>query len=142
GPPLGIFHKKDSSEPSYITNTTPAGLDLLRDRLMPGITGNAYEKFFEPLLTALTRPEQQDFVREDALLAIFFLTDAEEATYWIDVPTLYETLVDLKGGDESKVVAYGAVIPTANTSLPPGCTRDDQGPPKRLEAFIAMTGGK
>ncbi len=142
---LGRFFKKDSSEPGYITNSTPNGQVLLKERLTPGINGNSKEVFFEAALNALTDPDQSDFVREDAYLAIFFVTDAEDISTTLTWEMLSATLIDIKR-DPAKIMAYGALIPSHLTSKDlsqrKGCSRDSQGPPVNIETFIEEHGGK
>lgn len=142
---LGRFFKKEITEPDFITPSTPNGLEMLKTRLMPGTNGAAQEVFFESALNALLDPYQADFVRDDAHLAIVFVTDAEDVSTTVTKDTLLQGLRSIKDPDKL-VLAYGALIPSElsadELATRNSCRRDDQGPPVNIEAFIDELGGR
>jgi hypothetical protein len=125
--------------PHVIDRSTPGGLALLERMVMVGQDGNGAEEFFEPIHTALTEPTlsqyNSGFLRQNASLAIVIMTDSEDQQNSQTPQTLYDFLVNLKGGDKSKVLAYGAIIPVNDTTH---CPRDPDGPPYRVEEFLRI----
>jgi len=98
-----------------------------------GICGSPFEMGLDAIRRALS-PELQEgfnagFLRDDAFLVVIFLTDEDDCSVGdgprptsndscyrnrqslVPVDAYYEFLVDLKGGDESKVLIAGIVGP-------------------------------
>ncbi|MCB0391207.1 MAG: VWA domain-containing protein [Bdellovibrionales bacterium] len=122
--------------PPYIDKNTPDRAMRLAENMQPGWSGNWQEKFFLPLIAALKPPLvngiNKGFYREDAFLAIVFITDAA-----IEEPltprATYEELLSLKQNDKDKLAAYAAIIPPDN---PNGCAEDDQWDQKNISLFL------
>lgn len=124
----------------FVSRNTVDGIRALKENFRLGVNGSAEEKFFEPVLMALTPPMSNGanagFYRPDASLAVIFLTDAEDQSN-ISPQEFYNFLVQLKGGDTSKILTYGSIIPSGRT----GCLRDSGDSPLRIESFFALSKG-
>lgn len=121
-------------DPAYIDRTTSNGIVRLAQSLRVGTSGSATEKFFEPVLAALTPPlsdrENVGFLRKSAFLAIIFITDTEEQSD-IHVQEFMDRLVAIKGRKE-KIIAYSVMVPTGT----PNCPSENE-PTVRFEQFLA-----
>lgn len=121
----------------FVTKQTPNGARELELNLQPGTNGSAGEQFFSPVQAALSQPlvtaENAGFFRPDAYLAVIFLTDTDDQSD-ITPPDFYRFLVNLKGGDASKIISYGVYIPTTDR----GCDRSGEEEPLKLEAFFKL----
>lgn len=128
----------------FIDRSTPFGMDILKANIMAGTSGSGMEMIFDPIVSALTEPilshENSGFYRPSAYLAIVVITDAEDQSIDFEAGTLQSFLVnDLKHGDSSKLLTYGVIIPTNDTT---NCSRDEYGsPPLRIEEFFNLTKG-
>lgn len=127
----------------FVDRNTPNGMDILKENIMVGTEGDGYEKVFDPLQMALSEPilsaENQGFYRPSAYLAIVIITDAEDQSENFDPNQIHQFLLDLKKGDSSKLLTYGVIIPTTNTT---NCARDEyDGHPSRIEDFFTLTKG-
>ena len=103
---LSVKRREDGI--SYISRTTSNGGQLLSDMMNVGTGGDAVEKFLNiPELTFLK--DSRGFLRSEAHLAIFIITDADDQS---DVSSLraYQYLLDLKGGDQKKLHYAAALI--------------------------------
>jgi hypothetical protein len=108
-----------------------------------GIAGSPFERGIDALVRALS-PElldgfNQGFVRDDAYLSIIFLTDEDDCSFggaftptsdaecyiretrglMVPAEDVFEQLVALKNGDESKVLIAGIIGPDGNRELQP-----------------------
>ncbi|MES2964562.1 MAG: vWA domain-containing protein [Bdellovibrionota bacterium] len=123
---------------TVIDRQTAGGLTILRDNLHVGTKGSGQEMFFDPVKAALTPPllnaENKGFYRENAHLAVIFITDADDQSEDLSVKSYYQFLLDLKMGDPKKVIHYGIYIPTANTT----CSRSGEGEPERIEELMGL----
>ncbi len=112
--------------PPWIQKTTPNKEAELAARMQPGSNGSGDEKFFEPVMAALSPPVidgvNKGFYREDAFLAIVYITDTgvDEA---VTAKAAYDFLVNLKKGDDNKLAAYAALVTPGN---PLGCRYDSE----------------
>lgn len=123
-----------------VNKGTPSGDQILASNLVVGTDGAASEKSFDPVEAALSAPLltgwNAGFYRQDASLAVIFLTDAEDQSDNIDATGLYRFLLNLKGGNVSKVLGYGVIVPSNDTS---DCDRDEyRTTPDRIESFLSM----
>lgn len=128
----------------YVDANTLNGLSILEDNLIVGTNGSGTEAMFDPVVAALTPPLENGtnagFLRPDASLAIIFVTDAEDQSDNMKTGADFNKfLLDLKGGHQDKILAYGAIIPS-NISRP-SCPRDDYQTPKKLEEFLTLAKG-
>lgn len=100
-----------------------------------------YEELFSPVLqfvsaSGQTNPLNQGAYRPGAHLMVMFVTDSGDSTFGISGEDFFNRLVSLKGGDASKVMVSGIVIPTAQ-STSAGCLRDHSGKvPVKIEAAV------
>ncbi len=122
----------------WVERLTPGGAAVLESNLQPGTSGSGSEMFFTPVQAALTSPlvngANAGFYRSDAYLAIIFLTDADDQSA-LSASDFYKFLVNLKGGDPTKIITYGVNIPT----LDKACNRSGESEPKKLEEFYKLT---
>jgi hypothetical protein len=125
----------------FVSRTTPSGQTTLESNLQPGTNGSGTEMFFTPVQAALTVPmltgPNSGFYRPDAYLAIIFLTDADDQSN-LSASDFYKFLLNLKGGDPSKIISYGVNIPTVDKV----CSRSGEPEPQKLEAFYKLTAAK
>ncbi len=122
----------------WVERLTPGGSAVLEANLEPGTNGSGSEMFFTPVEAALTPPlvngVNAGFYRSDAYLAIIFLTDSEDQSQ-MTAPDFYKFLLNLKGGDPTKIITYGVNIPTVDKV----CGRSGEPEPKKLEEFYKLT---
>lgn len=122
--------------PAFIDRNTPDGLRILAANMLVGTSGSAIEASFQPVHDALNPPTvngaNQGFYREDAMLAIVFITDAEDQSN-IPGDLLLQELIAMKGGDATKVLAYGAIAVSGRPNSE--CPRDS-GEPFEIEDFL------
>jgi hypothetical protein len=125
----------------YVERRTPSGAVVLDSNLKPGTDGSGTEEFFSPVQAALTTPlvsgPNQGFYRSDAYLAVIFLTDSDDQSN-LSPGDFYKFLVNLKGGDPSKIISYGVYIPTTDST----CNRSGEPAPGKLEEFFRLTSAK
>ena len=109
-----------------------------------GTAGSSYEQPIGALLDAtseqLTAPGacNRNFLRRDAVLVVTFMTDEDDEITPGEPPAWRQTLLDLKGGDESALVLLGLVSDRNRSQpLPGGPCLDGvvTGAP-RLQSFI------
>lgn len=120
--------------PPYIDRNSQNGINNLARNLMVGTNGSATEKFFEPILAALTPPlidrDNAGFLRPKAFLALIFITDTEEQSE-IPVQEFVDQLVAIKGGRPERIIGYSVHIPDGT----PNCAGEGMSP-RRLEQFL------
>jgi hypothetical protein len=129
----GVLH----GFPNYVEKSTPNLVNVLKANLLMGTNGSGTERFFDPVMAALTPPlvdhDNAGFFRKDAHLALVFITDAEDQSA-TEVQAFYDFLVQLKGRKE-KFISYAVMIPSTDMV----CPRDEAGVvPTRLEKFLGM----
>lgn len=130
--------------PNIIDRNTVNGSFYLKQNIMVGVNGSGYERVFDPLKMALTEPMlstlNMGFYRPSAYLAVVVITDAEDQSDQMDQNQTYQFLLDLKNGDSSKILTYGVIIPSNDTT---GCARDEMDQtPTRIEDFFNLSRGK
>ncbi|MNS79778.1 hypothetical protein D3C72_1134400 [compost metagenome] len=129
----------------YYTKSTPNFVRELSNTLMVGTRGSGTEVMFAPVQAALSPPlvngENAGFYRQDAYLAVIFLTDAGEQSR-ISPTDFYNSLVTLKG-DARKVLSYGVIRKYLERYVCTASAEDSQ-ITRILEDFLEMTinGGK
>jgi hypothetical protein len=134
--------QSDGREPVFLERTTPNLPMVLKNRILVGTGGSAYEKMFEPVIKALSPPlvntTNLDFYRDDAYLAMIFVTDAMDQSNTITTQQFYNFLVGKKK-DYEKVLGYGVIRSQMNARA---CPTEEELDGK-LEGFLNMvtTGG-
>lgn len=132
--------------PIFVDRNTPNGDTLLRRNLIVGTTGSGQEEFFNPVYLALTPPastgRNAGFYRPNAYLAVIFITDAEDqsdqSSPSMNATSLLNFLVQMKKGDATKILGYGAIIPSGVRN----CSRDQMDEPRRIEEFFKLVNGQ
>lgn len=123
-------------DPTFVDWNTPQGTSLIKDRIMVGTGGSATERIFDPVKLALSDPLlsgwNSGFLRPEAYLAVIFITDAEDQSL-MNEADFVAFLKNLKGGDENRILSYGALVSIPDPSN--GCTQDS-GDPRKLESVI------
>lgn len=129
--------------PNFVDRNTMNGSAILKENIMVGMSGSATEMTFDPLVKALSEPLLSTlnigFYRPSAFLAVVFITDAEDQSEKYNAQKMADFLVNLKKGDSSKILTYGVIVPSNDTTR---CVRDAGEKPARIETFFALTGGK
>jgi hypothetical protein len=124
--------------PKFVDRKTLNGASILASKLRVGTGGDSVEKSFDPVYAALSSPLVDSFnvgfYRENAHLAVIFITDAEDQSN-ISPADFYSFLVNLKGSKD-KILGYGVVVPSGYPD--PRCTRDSYESPQRIEDFLEM----
>jgi hypothetical protein len=122
--------------PKFVTNQTPNLVNTIKRNILLGVSGSSFERSFDPVQAAITPPlvngANAGFFRDEAFLAIIFITDAEDQSN-IDPTSFYNFLVKLKGDRPDKILGYGVIVPS-NVS---NCQRDDGTLPQRIETFLS-----
>lgn len=125
-------------DPRYVNKKTPNINSVLARNILVGTKGSSSEMVFDPVEMALTFPHlngwNAGFFRPGATLALIFITDAEDQSTKLNETSFYQFLLGLKGGDASKVLAFGVIVPTND---PLNCKRDEVSAPYRIESFLA-----
>jgi len=133
----------DTQNQLYITRKTKNPQQVLQQTVAIGVQwGPEAEESFSPVL-AVTEPDinhgkNQDFYEEDAYLAVIFLTDADDVTPGLSGDDFYQQLVNLKGGDRSKILIAAALPNLQNKSAT--CTKDGSGPVQSFPSLLAASG--
>ena len=123
-----------------VNKNIPNSDRVLADNFLVGTDGSATEASFDPVVAALSAPNltgwNSGFYRQDASFVVIFLTDAEDQSNNTTPQGLYDFLVNLKNGNATKVLAYGVIVPTGDTSR---CERDEyRTTPARIERFLSL----
>lgn len=121
----------------FVNKTTPNANGVLKQNLLVGTMGSGIEAPFNAVSLAI-EPSMMSgynvgFIRKDAALTVIFITDAEDQSQRISANDLLTKLLALKNGDKTKILAYGAIVPTGATN----CDRDQYyATPKKIEEFL------
>jgi hypothetical protein len=80
----------------------------------------------------------RNFLRRDAVLVVTFMTDEDDEVTPGEPPAWRQTLLDLKGGDESALVLLGLVGDDNRTQPLPGgpCIDGEAHGAPRLQSFV------
>lgn len=131
-------------DPRFVKRDTVGGLAALERSLMPGTQGWYEERFFDPVVKALTVPRVADpktnlgFYRPGAHLAVIFITDTDDQSVRYSASSFYEFLLDLKKGSAEQVHTYAVIIPTGDLQ----CRRDtSETEPLIIERFMGLSDG-
>lgn len=121
--------------PAYVEKTTPDLVANLSRRMLVGTTGSATEQMFSPVVAALSAPLNgtfnKGFYRQDAFLAVIFITDAMDQSNFS--PQEFLQYLNTLKGDPSRVLGYGVIRTLAEEETCNGMeTLDD-----KLETFLA-----
>ncbi|MBC7371738.1 MAG: VWA domain-containing protein [Bdellovibrionaceae bacterium] len=124
--------------PRVVTKGTPNLNQALANNFLVGTAGSVTEMIFDPINSALTEPNlstyNRGFYRPPAKLALIFITDAEDQSLRMSEKGLYDFLLNLKGGNADKILGYGVIVPTGDTT---GCSRDSGVEPTQIEKFLS-----
>lgn len=97
--------------PAFVDKSTPDLINNLSHRMHVGTDGSSQEEMFSPVEAALSAPlnstVNQGFYRQDAFLAVIFITDAKEQST-IRAQEFLQFLNNKKG-DPNKVLSYGVI---------------------------------
>lgn len=130
-----MFSGRLVGNPKFVENNTHDAVKALAQNLLVGTNGSGWERSFEPVRLALSNPlldgQNAGFYRDDAHLAIIFLTDAEDQSDMTPSGFL-DFLKGLKPRTD-RILAYGAIVPSTDTS---GCPRDEGTPPTKIEFVL------
>lgn len=121
--------------PAYVEKTTPDLIGTLSRRMIVGTNGSATEEMFSPVVAALSPPletnSNQGFYRQDAFLAVIFITDAMDQSDFS--PQDFLQFLNTKKGDPSRVLGYGVIRTLAEEKTCDGMEDLDD----KLETFLA-----
>jgi hypothetical protein len=122
---------------------TPSSVSLLSASLLVGTNGSGYEKFFDPVVAALSEPnlstDNVGFLRTDARLALVFITDAEDQSAKASPQDTVLFLTNLKGSLDN-ISVYGAYV--SPSTDPKICMPQTTQPAQRMEEFFSLTNAK
>lgn len=128
----------------YITRDTPNPKEVLKNTVMIGTQwGPEAEESFSPVL-AITNlqtnlEKNKGFYEPEAYLAVIFLTDADDVTPGLSAEDFYQRLINLKGGDRSKVLIAAALPNRDNHDQ--SCAKDGRGPVQAFPSLLSVSGG-
>lgn len=123
--------------PTFLQKSTPDFVSVLSRRMVLGTNGSATEQMFSPVIAALSSPldtgVNKDFYRQDAFLAVIFITDAKEQSKFSPQDLLQ--FLKQKKGDSNRVLAYGVIRKLAEEDT---CGRDSgEDLDNKLEDFLS-----
>lgn len=135
---------KNIPDQLFITRDTPNPKEVLKNTVMIGTQwGPEAEESFSPVLAVTdlktNLEKNKGFYQTDAYLAVIFLTDADDVTPGLSAEDFYQQLVDLKGGDRSKVLIAAALPNRDNNSA--SCAKDGRGPVQAFPSLLSVSGG-
>lgn len=141
--PLKGLATDDNQQQLFITRNTKNPKDVLQQTVALGVQwGPEAEESFSPVLAIadekINAEKNQGFYEKDAYLAVIFLTDADDVTPGLSGEDFYQQLVNLKGGDRSKIL-IAAALPNLNNQSAE-CTKDGRGPLQAFPALLAVSG--
>lgn len=121
--------------PTFVDKNTPDMVSKLSSRMIVGTDGSAGEEMFSPVVAALSPPLEntanQGFYRQDAYLAVIFITDAKDQSQFS--PQDFLQFLNNKKGDPSRVLGYGVIRTLADESICQSAEELDN----KLEVFLA-----
>ncbi len=133
----------DKQNQVFITRETHNPAHVLQQTVAIGVQwGPEAEESFSPVLAVaddkINAEKNQGFYEKDAYLAVIFLSDADDVTPGLSGEEFYQRLVELKGGDRSKII-IAAALPNLN-STDDDCKTDGRGPLQAFPALLAKSG--
>lgn len=144
-PLKGLENSENADSSSlFITRETPNPKEVLKQTVMIGVQwGPEAEESFSPVLAVTEEERNQNvnhgFYQKEAYLAVIFLTDADDVTPGLSAEEFYQKLVDLKGGDRSKVLIAAALPNLEDHSA--GCGKDGRGPIQAFPSLMSISSG-
>lgn len=121
-------------QPTFVQKSTPDLVTTLASRMVLGTNGSATEVMFSPVMTALSTTMEtgynKGFYRQDAFLAVIFITDANEQSQYS--PDDFMRFLVQKKGDPAKVLGYGVIRKLAEEKTCDGSEDLDD----KLETFL------
>lgn len=121
--------------PTFLEKSTPDFVGLLSRRMQVGTDGSASEEMFGPVVSALSSPldttSNSGFYRQDAFLAVIFITDAKDQSKYSAQDLLQ--FLKSKKVDPNRVLAYGVMVTQSDEKACP--TSEDLD--SKLEDFLA-----
>lgn len=131
----------------FITRDTPNPKEVLKNTVLIGTQwGPEAEESFSPVIAVTDKQRNEEknkgFYQSDAYLAVIFLTDADDVTPGLSAEDFYDRLIQLKGGDRSKVL-IAAALPNILTKKKSkaDCATDGRGPVQAFPSLLAVSGG-
>lgn len=121
--------------PAFVEKSTPDLVGSLSRTMIVGTDGSATEEMFSPVVAALSPPldstTNKGFYRQDAFLAVIFITDAKDQSHLS--PQAFLQFLNTKKGDPSRVLSYGVIRTLAEQHSCSGMEDLDD----KLETFLA-----
>lgn len=121
--------------PTYVEKTTPDLVSTLAGRMVLGTNGSPSEVMFTPVMAALAPALEagynKGFYRQDAFLAVIFITDANEQSRVS--PEEFLRFLTTKKSDPAKVLGYGVIRKLAEEKSCSGSEDLDE----KLETFLS-----
>jgi hypothetical protein len=122
----------------YVDRYSINGEDTLAQMFEVGTNGSAVEEFFSVIQDALgenaKKTYNKDFLRDNAQLAVFVVTDTEDQSKFKPENT-YEFLLNLKKGDYRKIHFAGAIVTIEKEKC---IGESDQGVPYKLRKLVSL----
>ncbi|KHD89400.1 MAG: hypothetical protein OM95_03250 [Bdellovibrio sp. ArHS] len=120
--------------PVYVEKTTPDLVANLARRMLVGTNGSPTEEMFGPVVEALSPSLELGanlgFYRQDAFLAVIFITDAKDQSQL--APQDFLKVLATKKGDAARVLGYGVIRTLAEEKSCDGSEDLDN----KLEVFL------
>ncbi|WP_373999173.1 VWA domain-containing protein [Bdellovibrio bacteriovorus] len=120
--------------PTFVEKTTPNLVTSLARRMEVGTNGSASEEMFGPVVEALSPSLEvganMGFYRQDAFLAVIFITDAKDQSRF--APQDFLQILTTKKGDASRVLGYGVIRTLAQEKVCAASEDLDE----KLEVFL------
>ena len=120
---------------SYISRTTSNGGEVLSNMMSVGTSGDGTERFLN--IPELTFAHSGGFLRSEAHLAIFVITDADDQSEILPQQA-YQYLLDIKGGDHKKLHYAAALILVEKGD----CNHNSEMAPLKLVEMVDLLGGQ
>ena len=131
----GNLHEVDGFK--WVKRDTVDGDRILADMMRVGTRGSASEKFFPPFVEALDsemiKGANKGFYRQDAKLALFTLTDADDQSLYTSADA-FDFLLKLKKGQKRQLHYIGTVIEQAKA----GCSKSGEPRPTKIKELIDL----
>ncbi len=133
----------DASNPKVLMPTTTDVELKFGAKVALGINGSGLESHLAPAVMALTAPvitaENAGFLRNDAVLAVVVVSDADDQSAQ-SVSYYMNQLLNIKGAQHPELFTFNAVAPLLS-SAPAGCSYDGAGGAPRVSSAVTTTGG-
>ncbi|WII73610.1 VWA domain-containing protein [Bdellovibrio sp. 22V] len=121
--------------PTYVEKSTVDKVGILSRKMLVGTNGSASEEMFGPVVAALSpgleNSFNKGFYRQDAFLAVIFITDAKDQSNYSPQDLLH--FLNTKKADPNRVLGYGVIRTLAEEQI---CDSSEDLDSK-LEEFLA-----